>query len=142
MNIRLVIYGVPDSLSSITPLKQASHPQYGSDREFRFLLLAPAWDLATTKGRADGQGAAGEAAALAQQMAFALGERSNMDSLLLSPLSCCLLPGASLGHMGSGQPQSEISSLYLRLLKLLHETIHQMLCTFIAQGLAPAPLRS
>ena len=84
MNISLLIYGLPDSLSRITPLKKASHPQDGSNREFRLPLPAPAWDLARRKGQAGRQDVAGEGAVLAQQTAFALGERSNMGSLLLS----------------------------------------------------------
>lgn len=55
--------------------------------------------------------------------------------------SLLLLPGASLEHMCSGQPQSEIADLYLCLLKLSYARIHQMVCAFIAQGLAPAPPR-
>ena len=84
MNISLLIYGLSDSLSRITPLKKASHSQDGSNREFRLPLPAPAWDLARRKGQAGRQDVAGEGAVLAQQTAFALGERSNMGSLLLS----------------------------------------------------------
>lgn len=86
------------------------------------------------------QDVAGEAAALAQHMVFALGERSNMGAILPSLLT--ILPGASLEHMGSGQPQSETAGLYLHLLKILCGRIHRMVCTFIAQGLTPAHLRS
>lgn len=88
MNIRLVIYGLPDSLSRITPLKKASHPQYGSD-SFACLCQLQPGILQEEKGRQD---VAGEAAVLAQQTAFALGERSNMGLCLLSLVTSRGLP--------------------------------------------------
>lgn len=69
--------------------------------------------LKEEKGRQD---AAGETAILAQQTAFALTEKLNMGSALLS--------GASLGHMGSVQPQRETTGLYSCFLKLFYGKIH------------------
>lgn len=131
MNISLAIYRLLDSLNRITPLQKASHPQYGSNR---VSLASASSSLGSCKKKRSGrQDVAGEAAALAQQMVFALGERSNMGAIL--PSIVTILSGASLEHIGSGQPQIEIAGLYLCLLKILYGRIHQMVCTFIAQGL-------
>lgn len=77
---------------------------------------------------------AGKTAILAQQTAFALSEKSNMGFSLVA--SRCL----PWTH-GICPAPKETTDPYLCLLKHLYGKIHQMVCTFIAQGFVPV-LRS
>lgn len=80
---------------------------------------------------------AGETTILALQTVFALGEKSNMGSPFSLVTSRCLL-----WTHGICPARKETIGLYLCLPKLLYGKIHQMACTFIAQGFVPVLLKS
>lgn len=62
-------------------MKKAFHPQDGSDREIHLPLPAAVWDIPRKKEQVGKQDVSSEAAALAQQIVFALDD--SLDSLLL-----------------------------------------------------------
>lgn len=80
MNVCLVIYRTARFPEQHNSLEERFSPTVWL-RQFHSTVPAPAWDLARRAGQTGRQDVTGEVAFLAQQIVFALGERSNPGSL-------------------------------------------------------------